>query len=164
MKWKWNHVVWVVVWEKIIKQDQKHWTNARWRRGWRWSCVFRRNRADLIESATPCHDAQKEGSYRVSNPLRLTVLAAKSEDYITAPQQKETWHKSRVTQRWKGYSQKAFSAHSVAALHTKFDLWVTAHVPLSQQKPFDGLKLNNDKHNYLYSGTDKPLSNSIWPW
>ena len=26
------------------------------------------------------------GSYRVSNPLRLTVLAIKSEDYTTAPQ------------------------------------------------------------------------------
>ena len=46
----------------------------------RWD---RRNRADLIESATPCHDAQV---YRDSNPLRLTVLAAISEDYTTAPQ------------------------------------------------------------------------------
>ena len=43
-----------------------------------------RNRADLIESATPCHDSRVVVSYRVSNPLRLTVLAAKSEDYITA--------------------------------------------------------------------------------
>ena len=48
-------------------------------------CVFsakhwyRRNRADLIESATPCHDAQLVGSYWVSNPFRLTVLASKSE-------------------------------------------------------------------------------------
>ena len=49
----------------------------------RWD---RRNRADLIESATPCHDAQVVGSYRVSNPLRLTVLAAKSEDCTTVPQ------------------------------------------------------------------------------
>ena len=49
----------------------------------RWD---RRNRADLIESATPCHDAQVVGSYRGSNPLRLTVLASKSEDYTTAPQ------------------------------------------------------------------------------
>ena len=47
----------------------------------RWD---RRNRADLIESATPCHDAQVVGPYR--NPLRLTVLAAMSEDYTTAPQ------------------------------------------------------------------------------
>ena len=39
-----------------------------------------------IESATPCHDSQVVGSYRVSKPLRLTVLAAKSEDYATAPQ------------------------------------------------------------------------------
>ena len=45
-----------------------------------------RNRADLIESATPCHDAQVVGPYRDSNPLRLTVLAAMSEDYTTAPQ------------------------------------------------------------------------------
>ena len=45
-----------------------------------------RNRADLIESATPCHDAQVVGLYRDSNPLRLTVLAAVSEDYTTAPQ------------------------------------------------------------------------------
>ena len=46
----------------------------------------RRNRADLIESATPGHDAHLMGSYRVSNPLRLIVLAAKSEDYTTVPQ------------------------------------------------------------------------------
>ena len=49
----------------------------------RWHC---RNRADLIESATPCHDAQVVGPYRDSNPLRLTILAAMSEDYTTAPQ------------------------------------------------------------------------------
>ena len=49
----------------------------------RWD---RRNRADLIESATPCHDAQVVGPYRDSNPLRLTILAAVSEDYTTAPQ------------------------------------------------------------------------------
>ena len=49
----------------------------------RWD---RKNRADVIKSATPCHDAQVVGSYRGSNPLRLTVLAAKSEDYTTAPQ------------------------------------------------------------------------------
>ena len=48
----------------------------------RWD---RRNRADLIESATPCHDAQVVGPYRDSNPLRLTILAAMSEDYTTAP-------------------------------------------------------------------------------
>ena len=46
----------------------------------------RRNRADLIESATPCHDAQVVGLYRDSNPLRLTILAAMSEDYTMAPQ------------------------------------------------------------------------------
>ena len=48
----------------------------------RWN---RRNRADLIESATPCHDAQVVRAYRDSNLLRLTVLAAMSEDYTTAP-------------------------------------------------------------------------------
>ena len=49
----------------------------------RWDC---RHRVDLIESATPCHDAQVVGLYRDSNPLRLTFLAAMSEDYTTAPQ------------------------------------------------------------------------------
>ena len=50
----------------------------------RWD---RRNRADLIESANPCHaNAQVLGSYRVSNLFRMTVLATKSEDYTTAPQ------------------------------------------------------------------------------
>ena len=49
-----------------------------------------RNRADLIESATPCHDAQVVGPYRDSNPLRLTILAAMSEDYTTAPQHLHT--------------------------------------------------------------------------
>ena len=48
----------------------------------RWD---RRNRADLIEFAIPCHDAHVLGSYWVSKPLRLTFLAAKSEDYTTAP-------------------------------------------------------------------------------
>ena len=33
-----------------------------------------------------CYDAQVVGSYRVSNPFRLTFLAAKSEDYASAPQ------------------------------------------------------------------------------
>ena len=54
----------------------------------RWD---RRNRADLIESATPCHDAQVVGPYRDSNPLRLTILAAMSEDYTTAPQHLHTF-------------------------------------------------------------------------
>ena len=49
----------------------------------RWN---RRNSEALIESATPCHDAQVVGPYRVSNPLRLTILTAKSQDYTTAPQ------------------------------------------------------------------------------
>ena len=47
----------------------------------RWD---RRNRADLMESVTPCHDAQVAGLYRDSNPFHLTVLASKSEDYTTA--------------------------------------------------------------------------------
>ena len=56
----------------------------------RWD---RRSRADLIESATPCHDAQVVGLYQDSNPLCLTVLAAMSEDYTTAPQH---LHKTRT--------------------------------------------------------------------
>ena len=57
----------------------------------RWD---RRNRVDLIESATPCHDAQVVGPYRDSNPLRLTVLAAMSEDYTTAPQHLHNYWKT----------------------------------------------------------------------
>ena len=34
----------------------------------------------LIESATPCHDAQVAGPFQVSSPLRLTLLTAKLED------------------------------------------------------------------------------------
>ena len=45
----------------------------------RWD---RRNRAALIEPATPCYDAQVVRPYQVSNPLRLTVLTSKSGDYI----------------------------------------------------------------------------------
>ena len=41
---------------------------------------------DIIESATPCHDAQVIKSYRESNQLCLTVPAAKSKNYTTAPQ------------------------------------------------------------------------------
>ena len=62
----------------------------------RWD---RRNRADLIESATPCHDAQVVRSYRGSSPLHLTVLASKSEDYITAPQHLQIWRKRNFTMR-----------------------------------------------------------------
>ena len=43
-----------------------------------------RNRADLIESAAPCHDSQVVGYYWGLNPPHLTVLTAKSEDYTTA--------------------------------------------------------------------------------
>ena len=52
----------------------------------RWD---RRSREDLIESTTPCHDAQMVGLYLGSNPVRLTVLATKSEDYTTTPQLKD---------------------------------------------------------------------------
>ena len=45
----------------------------------------RRDRADLIECATPCHDAQLMGSYLVSHPFRLTVPASKPEDCTIAP-------------------------------------------------------------------------------
>ena len=45
-----------------------------------------RNRADLIGSATPFHDTEVVGPYLDLNPLCLTVLAAMSEDYTTAPQ------------------------------------------------------------------------------
>ena len=37
-------------------------------------------------SATLCHDAQILGLYGVSSSIHLTVLAAKLEDYTTAPQ------------------------------------------------------------------------------
>ena len=47
----------------------------------------RRRREALIDSAIPCQDTQVVvGPYQVSNPLRLTVLTAKSADYTTAPQ------------------------------------------------------------------------------
>ena len=46
----------------------------------------RRSRADLIESVIPCHDTYVVGSYRVSNPLRLTALAAMSDGYTTVLQ------------------------------------------------------------------------------
>ena len=49
----------------------------------RWG---RRNRADLIVSATHCHDAQVAGSFRVSNLRHWTVLVSKSEVYNTVPQ------------------------------------------------------------------------------
>ena len=49
----------------------------------RWD---RRSSEALIESTAPCHDAQVVRPYRVSNPLHLTVLTTKLEDYTTAPQ------------------------------------------------------------------------------
>ena len=41
----------------------------------------RRSREGLIESAAPCHDTKVMGVERGSNCIRLTVLAAKSDDY-----------------------------------------------------------------------------------
>ena len=49
------------------------------------------NRAGLIESAAPCHDAQVVGSYRGSNPLQLNVLASKSEDYTALQHLREKY-------------------------------------------------------------------------
>ena len=43
------------------------------------NCWDRRSSEALIESATPCHDAEVVRPYQVSSPLRQTVLAAKSE-------------------------------------------------------------------------------------
>ena len=45
-----------------------------------------RNKTNLMKFVTLCHDAQLVWFYQVSNPPCLTVLAAKSEDYTTAPQ------------------------------------------------------------------------------
>ena len=54
----------------------------------------RRNRGNLIESTTPCHDAQVVGPYRVSNPLRLTALTSKQglHHSTTAPQHHSTFN------------------------------------------------------------------------
>ena len=43
-----------------------------------------KGRIGLIESPTPCLNAQMIALYLGSNPIRLTVLLAMSEDYITA--------------------------------------------------------------------------------
>ena len=68
----WNLIIWCLEGEsEVAVFSAKRWD--------------RRSSQALIESATPCHDAQVEGPYCVSNPLRLTVLASKSEDYTTAP-------------------------------------------------------------------------------
>ena len=45
-----------------------------------------RNRADLIQSVTPCHDIQVVGPNGVSNPLPIS----KSEDYTTGPPHLQT--------------------------------------------------------------------------
>ena len=45
----------------------------------------RRNKASLIESTTPRHDAQVVGSRRGSNQIHLIVLTSKSEDDTIAP-------------------------------------------------------------------------------
>ena len=49
-------------------------------------CQDCRNRAELIESMTPCHDAQMVGSFQVWSPHHLTILAAKSENDTIAAQ------------------------------------------------------------------------------
>lgn len=59
----------------------------------RWYC---RNREDLSESPTPYHDAQVAGIHLGSNPVHLTVLVTKAEDYTTAPQHLQTDDKETV--------------------------------------------------------------------
>ena len=41
---------------------------------------------DLRDFTTPRHEAQLVGFFLGSHPVRLTVLAAKSEDYTSTPQ------------------------------------------------------------------------------
>ena len=47
----------------------------------------RRNRSDLMESMTPCHNAQVMRPYWVSSPVHQTLLAENSGDYAIALQQ-----------------------------------------------------------------------------
>ena len=57
------------------------------------SCAIAKSRSLTVTRATkitewksaltPSHDAQVLGPYRLPNPVHLTVLAAKSEDYTT---------------------------------------------------------------------------------
>ena len=83
----------------------------------------RRKRADLIESATPCHDAQVVGPYRDSNPLRLTVLAAMSEDYTTAPQHLQRKFQE-LSRKRKSLRKESFSLKIVPLL--------SLYIPCSQ--------------------------------
>ena len=62
----------------------------------RWD---RRNREGLIESATPCRDAEVVRTYLGSNPLHLTVLASNSGDYTTAPQHLQRDHRTTYSHR-----------------------------------------------------------------
>ena len=44
------------------------------------TCWDRRNRKDLIESATPCHETQVADLTMGLNPVHMSNLAVKSED------------------------------------------------------------------------------------
>ena len=57
------------------------------------------------ESATPCHDAQVVGPYLVSSPIRVTNLAAKSEDHTTAPRHLHVWNEGRKEGRKDGRTE-----------------------------------------------------------
>ena len=50
-----------------------------------YALKFLRLDQTCTRSLVTCHDAQVRGPNRVLSPLRLTVLAAKSEDYPAAP-------------------------------------------------------------------------------
>ena len=52
-----------------------------------------------MESAILCHDAQAVGFYVGSNPLRVSAVVAKSEDYTTVLQHLQitihiTWYRN----------------------------------------------------------------------
>ena len=94
----------------------------------RWS---RRNKFNrLIKSATPRHDAQVVGSYRVLNSLHLTVLAARSEDYTIAPQ-----HLKQVFQNLFQVIQALVCAMDMLKIPHLNQTQMT-HLPLSLWHPF----------------------------
>ena len=66
----------------------------------------------ITQSVTPCHEAQEVGPYQVSNPLCLTVMAVKSEDYTTAPQQPQHCIQHEVSSAMMCYYMHQFDTKS----------------------------------------------------
>ena len=106
---------------------------------------------------TPCHDARVVGPYRDSNPLRLTILAATSEDYTTAPQhlQYSTVQYSTVQYSTVQYSTVQYSTVQYSAVQCSTVQYSTVQYNTIQYRESgtQGIQYNTIQYNTMQCNT-----------